>query len=105
MPLTGRSPLVELRKLHIEHGGLERIEPAVEAHKVMVITRLLTMIAEHSQLCREFGIVCRDQSAITESTQVLGWVKAKASGQAHRAGPSAFVFRADRLARVLDNRN
>src|SRR4029079_5248535 len=95
MPFAGSTPLVELRKLHVEHCCLQRIEPAVETHEMMIVPRLHTMVAQHAQPRREFGVVGRDQTAVAEATQVLGWIKAEAAGQAHRTGASALVFRAN----------
>src|SRR4051812_23428173 len=63
------------------------------------------MVAQYAELRRELGIVGCDQTAIAEAAQVFGRVKTEAACQTDRAGASAFVFRANRLASVLDDRD
>ena len=86
---AGRGPAVEMRQLHAQHGGLQRVEPAVDADEVMVVPRLLPVVAQHPQLRGQLAVVGRDHAAVAEAAEILGRIEAQAAERAERAGPPA----------------
>ena len=54
-----RVQVVEVAELDAEHGGLEGVEPGVEADLVVVILRLHAVDAQPGQLSAEDGVVGR----------------------------------------------
>src|SRR2546430_1262158 len=62
------------------------------------------MHPQRAQSTAHFGVVGRNQTAIAESSQILGREKAEASCIAYTACAPLFEFRSDGLRRVLYQR-
>ena len=72
---------------------------------MVIIPRLLTVIAQHTQLRRQFVVIGRDHAAVAEAAQVLRRIEAEGTQRAQRTGPPAAILGADRLASVFDDGN
>ena len=58
---------VQVPELDAENGGLQFIEPRIEARELADVTLGPSVFAQVSYSLREHEIVCHDRSAITEA--------------------------------------
>src|SRR5207253_11388946 len=94
-------PGVEMPDLDAQDGGLDGIEPRVEADLVVVVLGLHAVDAGSGQLATEHRVVGRHESAVAETAQVLGRVEAEGRRLAEAAGAASPVGGADGLGRVF----
>lgn len=80
--------VVEVLKLDRQHGGLERVEPAVATSltgHASASLALAAVLAERAKPGRERRVICRDGAPIAQAAQRLGREEAKAAERAHGA--------------------
>src|SRR5205807_1556277 len=63
-------PFIEIFKFHSQHCRLNRVQPKVTAHDLVVVLRPVAVIAEQLDAIGEFGIVGRKHSAVTKTAEV-----------------------------------
>ena len=97
-------PVVQMRQLDVEHGGLDRIEAAVQADDLVIVARLHAVRAQQFQLGGQIVAIGRQQSAVSHAAEIFGGIETEAADVAQRAGVAAGVFGADRLAGIFDDR-
>ena len=103
--LARLAPGIEMRKLHVEHRGLDFVETKVSADELVVVLRLHTVHAQLHELRRELGVVGHAHAGIAERAQVLGGEERQAADVADGARPPAEpIFRTNRLRGVFDDR-
>ncbi len=96
--------LVEDFHLRKEHGGLEGIEPAVDANARMMVATILAVHADLAHHFRELIIVREERTAVAIRAERLG---RKERGRSHirqRARPASVVERTEALRAILDDR-
>ena len=78
-------PLIEMRQLDIEDRGLHRIQPAVDADHIMIISALHAMVGNHPQGVSDFFIERIHRATIPIATQVFGRIKRCATNMTQSA--------------------
>ena len=96
-------PRFEVAQLDAKHGGLQGIEPRVEADFVMVVLGLHSVDAQPRQRTAELGVVRDHHSAVAEASQVLGRIKAERPDMAEASRRMFVVAGTDRLGRVFQD--
>ncbi len=86
-----------------EHGGLKRVQSAVDANDLVVVTRTHSVSGEQSQTVSKTGVGRGQDSAVAHPTQVLGWIKAEATSRSPVASRAIFVGRTDGLGSIFDD--
>jgi peptidoglycan/xylan/chitin deacetylase (PgdA/CDA1 family) len=100
-----RVPIIQAPELHFQGSRLQRIEAAGDSVAVDRLAALgFTVLAELASAAGERPIIRHDHAAVPESAEVLRRVEAERRGVRQGSRPSTVVFRAVRLARVLDHR-
>ena len=69
--LTRRRVAVEVRQLHREQRGLQRIEPEIATDDLMIIFRLHPVHADDLRLLEKRGVVGDDRTGIAERAEIL----------------------------------
>ena len=64
-------PAVQVRQLHVEHGGLEGIQPAVHSDQGVVIAGPHAVSAEELELVGQIGAVGGQHAAVAGPAEVL----------------------------------
>ena len=67
----GIDVFVEVFQLYVEHGGLDRIEPAVASHHVMVVALALAVVGHHLHLGGQLVVIGHDGTAIAVAAEVF----------------------------------
>src|SRR5215213_95837 len=98
-------PFIQTRKLHIQYGRLQLIEPAVDSDFLVLVFVRSAVRAQSPQTRVNVVVIGGKNPTITRATEVLGRIKTETSDHAHRARAASFVSRANRLSRILDHRN
>src|SRR5215472_874744 len=75
----------EARQLDSQNRGLKGIQAAVDAEHLVLILGWSSVNAERFEPACEVGAICRDESAISGSAQVLGRKKAETASRPQRA--------------------
>src|SRR5690606_2096038 len=107
---AARRDRVEFRQAQAEEGGLDRVHAEVAADELVVVLRPPPVDPQAVEARDERVVVAGQESGITKATEVLRRIEGDATDRAHRrrdAGPPAaeIAARADRLRRVLDDRD
>ncbi len=85
---------------------MNRIEPKVPAHFGVMVLVAAAMEAESRETLGQRLVVGHHHTAVAETAQVLRRIEGEATDVADASGaPSALVAGADRLGRVLDDRD
>src|SRR5687767_3583124 len=92
VPLRNALPRHELVledcELLQQHGGLDRVEPAVDAHShVVVLVRALAVDPQGPQRGGHLVAIGEHCSAVAVAAERLGWKEARARDVTDRAGP------------------
>ena len=69
--LSAGDPFIKVRQLHTQHGGLQRIQPAVDADASVVVPLFLAMHAQHAQTAGMIRIVRNNHSTIAGAAEIL----------------------------------
>ena len=109
MRLPSRVPLVEMRKLHQQRRGLNRVEPEVPADHRVVVLRPRPVVAQPSQRVGEPLVTGQDHPAVPDASEVLAGEEGEAPRDSGRAGldvalPGS-IPRPDCLRGILDDRH
>src|SRR5258708_3110375 len=102
--LASALPIRKMAQLYAQNCRLDFVEAAVPAGFAAPIFFCLAVIAQRSNAPPEFRRIRHDHSRVAVRAQIFRGVKTEARGVAERAGPPAFVGRADGLSVVLDYR-
>ena len=78
----------EVRQLHAQHRGLQRVEAEVGADQVMVVLRLHAVIANQPQLVRQRRVGRGDEAAVAERAEVLAREEREAADRAPCCRPA-----------------
>jgi hypothetical protein len=92
-----------VRKLDAQHGGLERVEAAVEADLFVMIFGRAAVDAQTPEPRGNRVVVCSQKSGLARRAQIFRRVETEAAYSAHRARLTATVVCADGLRRVFDD--
>ena len=93
------APLVpprQVRQLHAENRGLQRIHPEISADCLVHVLRMGAVIAQKPDARRELIIVGRHEPGIAEGADVLGRKERKASSNAKRSGRKSILLLVER---------
>src|SRR5262249_11075804 len=101
---ASRVPMIEVRQLDAEHGGLHPFHAGIESNLEMLVSARLGMIAQRTYTLRQDLIVRNDGAGFAETTEVLSRVKAEASGAPERSDAAAVIPGAMCLRGVFDQR-
>ena len=97
-------PVLEPSELHAEHGGLQRVDPAVAAVPDRPVALVLAVRAQLPHpLCKR-GIVGHDGAGVPERAEVLRRVEAERRRVAKAADAPAAELRPVGLGGVVDHR-
>ena len=96
-------PLVEMTQLHVEHGGLNGVEPAVPSLDEMLVFLALSEIAQQPQPLCELGVVGDDRAAVAVGTEILAGIETETSDVTEAADAATVPARAVRLTRIFDH--
>ena len=103
-PLTPLGiPLLEMRHLDPQNGGLDGIQPAVGPNLLVVVPSSATMVAQHDHPFRQFWIIGCERSGIAKRAEVLGGIETERRGRCHRSRFVPSPGRAHRLGRIFDD--
>ena len=80
IPAAPLRPLVKILQFDLEHGSLERIQPAIDSYRLVEIADLASMNTEHGHGVGKGFVVGRDEPPISKAAQILGGEKTKAPG-------------------------
>src|SRR5688572_4523623 len=94
-----------MRKLHAKNRGLQGINPKIRTDELVVIFHLSAVLANRAKFPRKRTVGGRHEAGISKGAQVLRRKKRKATDRSDAADRFAAVTCADRLGRVLDDRN
>ena len=93
-----------MRQLHVEHRGLDLVEPEIAADELVVVLRLHAVHAQLHELRGQRFVVGDAGAGITEGAEVLGGEERQAADVADGAGaPALRVFGADGLRGIFDD--
>src|SRR5436190_11162128 len=96
---------LEMFQFNAKNSPLDAIHPRVPTDVRMNVFSGLTMIAEHFDFRLELRVVGHDSPGFAKSPQVFARIKAKTTGDAHRACLAALVKGAMGLAGIFDDCN
>ena len=96
-------PLVQMRQLDAQDGGLQRVEPAVVALHLVDVLHPRAVVAQHAEAVGQLRVVGGDGAAVAQGAQVLAGIEAPGHGIAVRAQALALVARAVRLRAVFQH--
>src|SRR5437764_13123797 len=71
-------------KFDSKHLSLNGIQPAVVAFHIVVVLFVLSVIAKHAALARDFLVVGCDRSCFAASTEILAGIKTKSCCPSNR---------------------
>ena len=100
-----RGPVIEMRKLHAQDRGLERIEPEIRADQIVMIFDLAAVLPDRAHLARKRAVGRRHQTRVAERTQILRRKEREAAERTDASDGPAPVARANCLRRILDDRH
>ena len=83
VPTSAFGPLVKILQFDLEHGSLERIQPAIDPYRLVEIADLAPVNTEHGHGVGKGFVVGRDEPPISKTAQVLAGEKLK-----HPVSPS-----------------
>src|SRR5438128_799743 len=69
LPRSG--PIVEMLELHAQHRGLQSIEPAIDAKKLVKVPALFAMNSQHLQAPEMLQVTGHNHAAVAGAAQVL----------------------------------
>src|SRR5262249_57742111 len=96
-------PALQVRELHRQNRGLDRVEPAVDTDDDMVVAAATPVVAHQPDALRQPRIVGDYCSGVAERAEVFAGVEAEAADVPDRArGPPA-APRPMRLCGILDH--
>ena len=96
------APPLEMRKLDVQHGGLQRVQAAVHADVLVVVARLHSMSAQQAELFGQLLVLGGQHATVADPSQIFGRIEAETADVAQRSGPMAFEFGTDRLRGIFD---
>src|SRR5580765_6894299 len=105
IPTPPLGPLIKILQFDLEHGGLERIQPAIDAYRLMEIADLAPVNTEHGHGVGKGCVVRRDEPSISKTAQILGGEKTKAPGVSKYTGALPLLCRPNGLAGILNDAN
>src|SRR5580765_3533493 len=105
VPTSASIPLVKILQLDLEHGSLERIQPAIDPYRLVEIANLASMDTEHGQRVGKGFVVGRDEPPISKTTQVLAGEKTEAPCVSKYTSALPLLCRPYSLASILDDAN
>ena len=85
-------PAVQVRQLDPQEGGLQRVQPRVPAHELVVVARLHAVAAQAAQECGPGRIAGDHHAAVAKASQIFGRIKAEAADGAQRPRALAMVL-------------
>jgi hypothetical protein len=88
-------------ELDREHGGLERIQPGVDAPEHVLVPPGLAHVAQPAHALGDVGVVRHHHAAVAVGSEVLAGIEAEAADTAEAATRLPEESRAVRLGGVL----
>src|SRR5271166_7127187 len=98
-------PVVHMLQLDAQHCRLYRIQTAVRPNLLVVVALPAAMVAQASNMLRQFLVAGGDASAIAIGAQILRGIEAESRTFAQPAGLLVAPLRAEGLCRVFDDLN
>src|SRR5204863_2232004 len=105
MLAAGIAPGWEMRRLDPQDRRLKRVHPEVAADDGVMIFRLHAMLAHRPDARGKLEIVGGDKACVTECAEILARVKRQTAACSNTARRLTLVGGANRLRRILDDRN
>src|SRR6266436_6226298 len=84
-------PIRKMAKFDAQNGGLDFVQAVVPARLGAEIFRCLAVVAQRSNVLREFRRIRNDHARVAVSAKVFGRIETEARGIAERSGPAALV--------------
>ena len=82
---AGTVPSVEMRKFNPDHYRLDRVQPEVSADDTVIVLLLTSVDPFDPQFLRQPGVPDRDDSPITDASQVFRGKEGKTAEVSHAA--------------------
>ena len=93
-------PLLNVFHLYPENGALDALKAHIETLEFVMVFLFGTPVTQHTDLAGIFRIAGNDHAAFASCAQILAGIEGEACEIANRAGATAIVFRAMRLAKA-----
>src|SRR5256886_14668237 len=77
VPAACGIPLFQVFQLNAQNGGLQSVEPSIEAAEQVLIFFLLSVIAQHFQTSCDPKVICDDHTAVAVGPQVFPRIEAE----------------------------
>ena len=103
IPSAPLTPLIQMVQLDSQDRRLQRIQPAIHSHQFMHIADSAAMDTEDGHRITQSTLVCRDQTAIAEPTEVLGRKETETAEIPERSRLHSISGRPDRLTGIFDH--
>src|ERR1044071_2978902 len=99
------APSLQMRQFDVQDRRLQRVDAEVPADVAVVVLRTHAVHAVVDEEVVQGVILDRDRAGVAERAEVLRWEEGEAGDRAENAGAHAVELGADRLGRVLDDRD
>src|SRR5688572_23731517 len=76
--LTSARPLRKVRQLDSQDRCLQRVEPEVGTHPIVLIFLLPAMLPNGAHAAGKLSVARRHKSRVAEGSEILGWKKGEA---------------------------
>ena len=70
---AGGGPGIEMRELHAQDRGLQRVEAAVPADRLVLVAFALAVDAQYFQARSDVAVVGRYRAAVAECAEIFRW--------------------------------